>query len=177
MSEQRQRRRLGASRFPFLPPPASVHTASNLTPTPQQLEATLNECARQLCAASVCEEDAALEYVAKECGPLAEKQLWLHAKTVEAAAIAMDAQRKDVMRDLGDFHATHEILVEHWHGLQAGLQSCVGDLVAHLTSARGEVNQRRQEAENTLDSKIDALRQAGSKDQLATFKKIIKVAL
>lgn len=123
----------------------------------------------------MCEEEAALEYVAKECGPLAEKQLWLHAKTVEAAAIAMDTQRQDMMRDLGDFHATHEILVEHWHGLQAGLQSCVGDLVAHLTSARGEVNQRRQEAENTLDSKIDALRQAGSKDQLATFKKIIKV--
>lgn len=136
---------------------------------------TLDTCAKQLSAASVCSLEEGRATVAAECEKHAHCQQWLHAKIVEAAAVAMEEQRRLIMADLGDFRATHQVLLEHWHSLQANLQSCVGDVVVTLTAARGDVNQRRQEAEALLDTRIDALRQAGSKDQLATFKKIIKV--
>lgn len=121
------------------------------------------------------EEEDARTVVEERCREALENQQQYLERRTQAVIAPLKQQLATLECDLADLKSTHETLQEHWQGLQQNLQNSVNEFANKLALAKNELDQRRQEADNSLDSRVEALRQAGSKDQLNVFKKIIKV--
>ncbi|EGD78892.1 hypothetical protein PTSG_01868 [Salpingoeca rosetta] len=142
-----------------------------------ECNAAVTSCLRSLVDENVCSPERARLLVDRECRHACVVVLRDSHKETEAFVQALD----DVSATL---HAEADALTEICRSLYEQWTEC-GQMVAQQEDAvvekihglRSLLRQRQAETEQALDMKIDALRQAGSKDALAGLKRAVETHL
>ena len=142
-----------------------------------QCNSAVNECLEELVSGNVCSNERARMLVDRECRHACVTALRDSHKETSAFVKALDDVSATLHEEAETLSELCQSLHDQWLQCDTAVAQQEDSVVERIQQLRLLLRQRQQSTEQELDMKIDALRQAGSKDALASLKRVVELHL
>eukprot|EP00049_Salpingoeca_infusionum_P001045 m.44597 g.44597 ORF g.44597 m.44597 type:complete len:1537 (+) comp10840_c0_seq3:141-4751(+) len=143
----------------------------------RQCIAAMSSCRQELLDAEVADEEIVLSLLEQTCGVALDQVMTQATEECVAFTEALQRQVEILGEESRSFVEIVQQLKQAWQEYQMDEQDLVNTVNSKVVAGHNELTNRQEQAEAALSAKIDLLRQAGTKEALASLKRAVKVLL